>query len=258
MGDKNRAFEILEVLKELNLAAFFPNSLALYALDRKMLEAIKSVGINQLVLSVETGSDRVLKEIMHKPLNLSIVERVARDCRDLGIYTDLNVLIGLPGETKQDIEETRAFLKTIDANWFRILCAVPLVGSEMFDICIKNDYLKGTYLGCDFKSAVIETEDFTAEYIKERAYFLNLEFNFINNSDMRTGNYEMALKGFENAIRAKNDHALAYYFAAKCYKNMNLEEKYHAYQAKYEEIIENSEFWRKYAVEFNLELPVKH
>lgn len=34
-------------------------------------------------------------------------------------------------------------------------------------------------------------------------YILNLELNFVENSDFRLGNYEMALKGFENAIRAK-------------------------------------------------------
>lgn len=252
MGDKKRTFEIINIVNELKIATIFQNGLALYGLDRKMLEALKSAGINQLTLSVESGSERVLKELMHKPLSLSIVRRVVDDCRQLGIYTNLNIIIGLPGETKQDIEDARAFLKTIDPNWYPILCATPLLGTELFDICIKNNYLKGDYIGCDFKNAVIETEDFTADYIQDKAYLLNLELNFVHNTDMRLGNYELALKKFESTIRVKNDHALAYYFAAKCYKMLNSDEKYQTYKAKYQEIIEQSEFWNRYAVEFAL------
>ena len=252
MSDKQRAFEIIDIIKELKMTAVFQNGLSLYALDRKMLEALKSAGVHQLLLSVESGSERVLKEVMHKPLNLSIVKQVADDCRELDIYTNVNILIGLPGETKQDIEDTRSFLRTISPNWFRINIATPLVGSEMFDICIKNNYLKGNYIGCDYKKAVVGTEEFTAEYIQEMAYLLNLELNFVENSDFRLGNYEMALKGFENAIRAKNDHAFAYYFAAKCCMMQGSDEKYKDYKAKYEEIMETSAFWRAYAEQFGL------
>jgi len=250
--DKERALKIINIVKELRMTVFFQSGLAIYALDRKILEAMKNAGLNQLILPIESGSNRILREIMHKPINLSMVKSVVEDCRQLGIDTDANILIGLPGETKQDIEKTRAFLKTIDATWFRIYIATPLPGSEMFDICIKNNYLKDGYIGCDYKDAVIETEDFTAEYIKEKAYSLNLELNFIENSDFRLGNYEKALRGFENTIRVRNDHAFAYYFAAKCCKVMNLDEKYLAYQTKYQEIIEESTFWNNYANQFNL------
>ena len=139
--------------------------------------------MNHIVLSVESGSQRVLKEIMHKPLNLSIVERVISDCRELGISTDVAILMGLPGETKSDIEDAKDFFGSIKPNWFRFSMATPLVGSEMLDICLDKGYLKGDYLKCDFKKPIIETEDFTPEYIQETAYLLNLEFNFVRNVD---------------------------------------------------------------------------
>ncbi len=252
MADKQRVFKIVDIMNEFQLTAFFPSSLALYALDRKILESLKSVGLNQLVLSVESGSNRVLREVMHKPLNLSIVNRVISDCRQLGIAADVAILIGLPGETKQDIEDTRAFLKTLDATWFRLNVATPLVGSEMLDICIKKKYIKGDYLDCDYKRAVVETEDFTADYIQEKIYSLNLELNFVGNSDFRMGNYETALKGFENTIRVKNDHAFAFYFAAQCCNKTNLNKKYQDYKSRYEEIIQESGFWKNYTDQFNL------
>jgi len=252
MAERQRVLEILDIIKELQIGVFFQNALAMYALDRKMLEALKSAGIDLLVLSAESGSDRVLKEIMHKPINTSMIKQVVDDCRELGIYADLNIMIGLPGETKQDIEDTRNFLKTINANWFRISVAAPLVGSEMLDICLKKGYLKGNYLDCNFKKAIVETEDFTAEYIQEMAYILNLYLNFVENSDFRLGNYKMALKGFENAIRAKNDHAIAYYYAAICYEKLGNLQKAQQYMNNAKMIATEKPFWRKYADMFNI------
>jgi len=253
MASKQRALNIIGILKDFGLTAFFPNSLALYALDRTILEALKSVGVRQLVLAIESGSNRVLEEIMHKPLNLSIVKRVADDCRDLGIYTDANILIGLPGETQKDIEDARSFLKTIYANWFRINVATPLVGSEMLDICLKNNYIKDGYLVCNYKKAIVETNDFTAEYIQEMAYIMNLELNFMENSDFRLGDYALALKGFENAIRAKNDHVFAYYYAAQCHERLGNADK----AAQYMEVAKTAAekpFWRNYLDMFNIPL----
>lgn len=252
MARKERAHEILSLLREFNLKAFFPNSLALYALDRKMIEALKSAGVSLLVLAVESGSHRVLREIMHKPLDLSIVRRVVADCRELGIDTDANIIIGLPGETKQDIEDARAFLKTLYATWFRIYVAVPLVGSEMHEICIKKNYLKNGHIKGDFKKAVIETEDFTSEYIQKTAYELNLDLNFVENGDFRLGNYARALKEFENTIKVKNDHAFAYYFAARCHKMLKNHEEYIQYKGMYEDILGQSPFWKGYADHFRL------
>ena len=251
MANRQRALEIIDIVKELQITPVFQNGLAIYALDRKMLETLKIAGANQLMLSVESGSNKVLKEIIHKPFDLSVIKRVSNDCWELGIYTNVNILLGFPHETKKDIEDTRAFLKTIKGNWFMIYCANPLVGSEMYDICVKKNYLKDTFIGSDFKNAVIETEDFTAEYIQEMAYILNIELNFVENSDFRLGNYEMALKGFENAIRAKNDHAIAYYYAAKCYEKLDNLEKSQQYMDTAKIAAENP-FYRKYANMFNI------
>lgn len=252
MANKERVHEIINIANEINLQLYFQNGININSLDRKMLEAMKSAGVTDLVLPIESGSSRVLRDIMHKPIDLSVVKRVVDDCRRLGIDTDANILIGLPGETKQDIEDTRVFLKSLDANWFRIVVATPLVGSEMFEICIENDYLSSDDIVCDYKKAVINTEDFTAEYIEQTAYSLNLEINFVGNSDFRLGNYKKALERFENTIKVKGDHALAYYFAAKCYKMMGLNSEYQAYKEKYQELVEESVFWQDYATQFNL------
>lgn len=220
MGDTKRAYGLLGILIELGMTACFPNALALYALKKPMLERLKSVGIDQLVLAVESGSEEVLHKIMRKPLKLDIVQRVTHDCRDVGIYTDCNLVIGQPGETAAHFEESRHFLRGTYANWFRPNVATPITGSELLKRAIDGGHLKGDFTHCDYKKAVIETKDFTAKGLQRVAYLMNLELNFVYNSDFRLENYQTALIGFENAIQARPDHYFAHHYAAQCYERL--------------------------------------
>lgn len=251
MSDKDRVYEILQIVGELKLEALFQNGLTLYALDRPMLEAFYAAGVRHLVLPVESGSEKVLKEQMHKPLKFRISERVAKDCRELGIYTNTNILIGMPGETKVDIEEARINLRKIHTNWFNIACASPIVGSDMHALAKKKNYIKVDTFGSDFRKASIETEDFTAEYIQDMQYLMNLELNFVHNMDVRLGEYSVALKAFNNVIRIKPDHAFAHYFAAQCYQAMDDTQSFHEHMAAYFEHAA-SPFWEKYVEHFSL------
>lgn len=252
MGDQKRALEIVKFVGELGFKFIFQNSLALYALKREFLEAAHNAGMEQLVLAVESGSDRVLRQVMKKPLNLKIVEQVVKDCRDLGIYTFCNIVLGLPGETKEDIEDARQFLKTIYANWFGIYIANPLVGSEMFDICVDNNYLNDNWVGSDYKQAVVSTKDWDADFIKNKAYELNLELNIIENSDYRMGNYGVALDAFERVIKAKDSHAIGYLMAAKCLYPLGQSEKANAYLEKSRHFYTADPFWKKHMDNFGL------
>jgi radical SAM superfamily enzyme YgiQ (UPF0313 family) len=254
MSDKTRVLAILNTLKELDLHSTYQSGLALYALDRPMLEAFHAAGVRQLVLAVESGSQRVLKHLMKKPLKLEISQRVANDCRELGIYTNTNILIGIPGETREDIEETRKNLRTINSNWFHINCTSPLVGSEIHATAKKHDYIQINTLGSDYKIAAIETPDFSIDYIQGVQYLMNLELNFVHNNDMRFGEYQTALKGFENVIRIRKDHAFAWFYAAKCHAQLGNAEQASAYRRKYRQYAATP-FWKPYVEQFALPFP---
>jgi len=258
MGNKQRAYEIVKFIGEQGITAFFPNSLALYALSREMLVALKDAGVEQLILAVESGSDYVLKNVMKKPLKLDIVSRVAKDCREIGIYTDCNILIGLPGERKRDIEDTRRFLKTVGANWFRINVATPLLGSEMHDICEEKSYFKGLVIESNYKKAIVGTEDFDPQFIQDTTYDINIELNFVHNADMQLGEYEVALKGFENAINAKPDHAIALYYSSQCHRRLGNVERAAHLLAQAKVAYTSSPVWEKYVQLYDIPISGVH
>lgn len=251
MADKDRVRQILAILRDLGLNSVYQSGLALYALDRPMLEDFYAAGVRQLVLAVESGSQRVLRHLMKKPLKLEISQRVANDCRELGIYTNTNILIGIPGETKEDIDETRRNLRTINSNWFHINCTSPLVGSEIHTKSRQLGYIRGDTLGADYKVAAIETPDFSINYIQEMQYVMNLEINFVHNNDMHLGEYALALRGFENVISIKSDHAFAWHYAGICYEKLGNRERAAECDENYRSY-KQQPFWDKYVKMFDL------
>jgi radical SAM superfamily enzyme YgiQ (UPF0313 family) len=251
MGDTDRVYEILKIIEELGLQSVYQNGLTLYALDRPMLQAFWNAGVRHLVLPVESGSEKVLKSQMKKPLKMKISYRVAQDCRDLGIYTNTNILIGMPGETKADLEEARQNLKDVVSNWFNIACASPIVGSEMHDIAKKKGYININTLGSDYRTAVINTEDFSSDFIQDYQYFMNLDLNFVNNQDMKLGRYDWAIRGFKNVLRLRHDHAFAHFYISKAHRAVGEESEADFHNSKYLELVK-SQLWGRWAYIFGL------
>lgn len=86
-----------------------------YALVRKDMTAelfykMKKAGCHTLIFGVETGSDRVLK-LMRKPYTAREASQVLRLSHEAGIQTNMNVIVGFPGETESDFNATVGFLE---------------------------------------------------------------------------------------------------------------------------------------------------
>ena len=142
MGDHRRAKDIIRFIKDMKIQVFFQSGVTMFSLTRDMLELMVESGINEIVLPIESGSERIAKDVMKKGhVSRKIIYRVVKDCRELGIQMDGNILCGMPGETEDDIQEGINFLKSLDVNWYRIHVATPLPGSELFDECVDKGYI---------------------------------------------------------------------------------------------------------------------
>lgn len=84
------------------------------------LELAKSVGLRMISFGVETGSD-IGHKTLKKGSKIRQVEDAFKWCRQLGIKTIANYMIGLPHETsKQDVIDNLAFLKKLNPNYAQI------------------------------------------------------------------------------------------------------------------------------------------
>ena len=74
-------------------------------------------------------------------MRVDVARRFTRDCHDLGIVIHGTFIIGLPGETKDTIEETIRFACEINPHTVQVSLAAPYPGTELYRQAIENGWL---------------------------------------------------------------------------------------------------------------------
>lgn len=80
------------------------------------LARAREAGLWFIEMGVESGSDRILREI-HKKTTTADIAEAATDARKLGIRTKGNFIFGLPLETRETLEETIRFAVESDLSF---------------------------------------------------------------------------------------------------------------------------------------------
>ena len=142
VADKRRAKELFKALihSKYNLEIQIGN-LAAWDLDDEILDLLQEAGCTRIGISVESGVQRVLKDIMHKPLNLDIIEPLVHKFHERGIMMIADFIIGLPGETWEDIRASFDFAYNMGADLCNINIAVPYPGTDLFHYMLQHGLL---------------------------------------------------------------------------------------------------------------------
>ncbi len=96
--------------------------------DGRTLALLKRAGCTDVSFGVESGSERILK-LMSKGITPERARRAVSLAKRSGFRVTISVMIGYPGETAQDLEETRRFLMESEADTVSILLFVPFEGT---------------------------------------------------------------------------------------------------------------------------------
>jgi len=99
--------------------------------DEQMLIEMKNAGCKYISYGVESGSNRVLNDIMKKRTTIEEVERILKLTRKVGIGIIANYMFGLPGETEDDLKLTLSAVKRIPADAAEFSIFIPLPGTEL-------------------------------------------------------------------------------------------------------------------------------
>ncbi len=77
--------------------------------DRAFFDKLHEAGFFALRFGIDALSDKTLK-LQAKGYNMEIVSQNLKDCTNAGIYTEVNWVVGVPGETEEDIDEGIDFI----------------------------------------------------------------------------------------------------------------------------------------------------
>lgn len=104
------------------------------------LKTLKECGLRILVVGYESGSDVILRTI-RKGVTTDMARKFTNDCKKLGIDVHGCFILGLPGETKETIEETIRYACEIDPDMLQVSVAAPYPGTEFYKQAIDNNWL---------------------------------------------------------------------------------------------------------------------
>jgi radical SAM superfamily enzyme YgiQ (UPF0313 family) len=153
--------------------------------DFEYYKAMKAAGFSCLRFGVDALSENTLK-LQRKGYTKQMVLDNLRHCHTLGIFTEINVVIGVPGETEADIEESADFIIEMKPYIGRVAFINPLmlfVGSVYYfepdrhNIKFNGDKdeLYSQYFVSLPDSAWYSTEPYIDHHIRTQRFFRIVE-----------------------------------------------------------------------------------
>jgi radical SAM superfamily enzyme YgiQ (UPF0313 family) len=100
--------------------------------DYPLLKHMHRAGCRRIYYGWESGSQRML-DVLKKDLTPEVIVNAARMTRRAGIWAKVYLIVGSPGETPKDIEETEKVLKLAGPDLIRVSVFNPLIGTESWD-----------------------------------------------------------------------------------------------------------------------------
>jgi hopanoid biosynthesis associated radical SAM protein HpnJ len=107
---------------------------------RATLQVLRDNGLRLLLVGYETGNQQILYNIK-KGMRVEFARRFTKDCHELGITIHGTFILGLPGETKETIEETIRFATEINPHTIQVSLAAPYPGTFLYRQALENAWL---------------------------------------------------------------------------------------------------------------------
>ncbi|HQD26097.1 MULTISPECIES: methyl-coenzyme M reductase glutamine C-methyltransferase [Methanoculleus] len=103
----------------------------------EILDAIRQYTIGWVFFGIESGSNRVLRQ-MGKGATVREVEEAVERCREHGLHVAGSFIVGYPGETERDYEATKDLVAALSLDDVFISSAEPIPGTPLADLVIRT------------------------------------------------------------------------------------------------------------------------
>ena len=130
-----------------------------------------------MTLAWESGVQRVLDEVIDKRLPLETVKPAIERAKRAGLLVHTFWIIGYPGETYEEIQQTIDFAMNSGADSFTFSVLTPLSGTPVYRKVLKeNLWWQGKESQNTFRSSLIKVDGFSGPAEFE---------NFVNETNIK-------------------------------------------------------------------------
>jgi hopanoid biosynthesis associated radical SAM protein HpnJ len=105
------------------------------------LKILKDNGLRFFVVGYESGNQKILINIK-KGMRVDRAREFTEDCHKLGITIHGTFIVGLPGETRDTIEETIRFAKEVNPHTIQVSLAATYPGTFLHRQAVENGWLR--------------------------------------------------------------------------------------------------------------------
>ena len=139
----DRVYEICEEILRRNLKfSWYPRGgIRVDTVNLKLLKIMRKAGCYRIPFGIESGSKRILEIIRKKITKEQAIEAV-KYAKKAGMIVETYFMIGLPGETEEDINESINFAIQLNTDYAKFAITTPLPGTPMFDSMMENGQIK--------------------------------------------------------------------------------------------------------------------
>jgi hopanoid biosynthesis associated radical SAM protein HpnJ len=107
---------------------------------RDTLKVLRDNGLRLLLVGYESGNQQILHNIK-KGMLIDVAKTFTKNCRELGITIHGTFILGLPGETRETIQETIKFANEINPHTIQVSLAAPYPGTFLHRQAVENGWL---------------------------------------------------------------------------------------------------------------------
>jgi anaerobic magnesium-protoporphyrin IX monomethyl ester cyclase len=136
--NKKKALDFLQGYKERFKNVSFMCQTRIDRVDEEVMAALKEAGCHQINLAIESGDASIRNDVLLKNFTDEQIKTVFGLAKKYGIKTQSFNMIGIPGETLQNVFETININKELRPD--RVLCTVfmPFPGTELGEKCLEK------------------------------------------------------------------------------------------------------------------------
>ena len=131
-ADYDRAMRIATEIKRRKLDFTWFVSAIVSQVDRPLLEAFREAGCWAILFGAESGVQANLN-MVRKGTTVDQVRKGVRDAKEAGLKVFTPFLIGIPGETAENLQKTIDFAIEIDPDVVNFHYLTPFPGTELHD-----------------------------------------------------------------------------------------------------------------------------
>ena len=111
-------------------------------IDSEICRIMKNANCNSIMFGIESGSEKIRRKILNRPVSNAMIRSTFRHVKDVGIKTFSYNMVGIPYETIEDINKTIELNKKIKPDEVQTTIFYPFPSTDLFYLCEENGWIK--------------------------------------------------------------------------------------------------------------------